>query len=201
MSRIGVVKERKQQKHEYMNQYNIDKEERREYMKQYYIDARRKAWVVLGPEKCIECGRLSGLEIAHIDGLHGKRRMNTLALYRWIINNPEEAVKRHGLLCANCNWLEALRDNNWTRNSPVAQRNAEAIVRLGGKCMRCGITNVQVLTVDHINDDGARDRQERTKHQITTYILTSNLEEVKESFQCLCWACQREKERSRRLEK
>lgn len=178
---------------EYNRRYNAaNKEKLKEGHKQYYITRKAKACVVLGGLVCAECGRLDGLTIAHIGELRGERRIIAAALYNWIISNPEEAIKKVRILCANCNHLERGADGA----GAGVQRHREAIGRLGGVCVWCEETDIRVLTKDHIHDDGATDP--RSSYQISKYIIEGDLEEILETFQCLCHACQLEKERERR---
>lgn len=62
---------------------------------------------------------------------------------------------------------------------------------LGNKCIICGITNSDFLTIDHINDNGA---EERRKSGNSGTALVKHLNSlgwpedyIKENYQILCW--------------
>ena len=113
---------------EYRRMYNANNSGRmREYNKQY----RTKAYAILGPSVCCVCGRTDGLEIAHIDRLREEKRLLGVMLYRWVINNPEQAIKKVRILCANCNHLERGADET----SYSVRKHRRAMKRLGGVCV------------------------------------------------------------------
>lgn len=81
----------------------------------------------------------------------------------------------------------------WSRKT---NRNIRlfTIQLLGGKCVRCGNTDIRVLQVDHINGDGAKHRKEfNNKHSVLRAVilkeLKSNLIEAKKRYQLLCANC------------
>lgn len=64
-------------------------------------------------------------------------------------------------------------------------RRGEAIDALGGKCLRCGIDNYDVLQVDHVNGDGRVDRKARSDYAILRSIATG----ATDGYQLLCANC------------
>jgi hypothetical protein len=59
----------------------------------------------------------------------------------------------------------------------------------GGKCLSCGITDLEVLTIDHVNDDGVFDRQkwwDNSGRAIYQYLIENNFPE---GYQVLCRNC------------
>ncbi len=48
---------------------------------------------------------------------------------------------------------------NAMRVRNARKRRAEAVDRLGGKCCRCGNDDARVLQIDHVFNDGARERR------------------------------------------
>jgi hypothetical protein len=62
-------------------------------------------------------------------------------------------------------------------------RRALAVEKMGGACVRCGITNP--VAFDHINNDGHRDRSE-TSHKVAMLILGGW---DRSRFQLLCPNC------------
>ncbi len=61
-------------------------------------------------------------------------------------------------------------------------------------CMKCGISDIRVLTIDHIKGDGAEQRRlNRIRGGYPTYVwLQKN--EFPEGFQVLCYNCQKIKQ-------
>jgi len=78
---------------------------------------------------------------------------------------------------------------------PIDPRS-KLILFLGGKCSKCGDTNLEYLEVDHIKGDGWEDRVYFKKNQINiwNYYLIF-LEEAAEKLQLLCVDCHKEKTR------
>jgi len=60
----------------------------------------------------------------------------------------------------------------------------------GSKCVCCGETLLEFLTIDHINNDGAADRKEN-KHgsggKLYRWLIQNNF--PKEGYQLLCYNC------------
>ena len=76
----------------------------------------------------------------------------------------------------------------------IAVQKARVKVRLdmiseyGGECSTCGISDVDVLDIDHIDNNGADDR----KHNLYGYNLYRHLKRLgwpKDNFQLLCKNC------------
>lgn len=60
----------------------------------------------------------------------------------------------------------------------------DMLSKLGGKCTMCGESDTDVLTFDHINNDGHLDRKGGRKRH-TAYLVRDN----PERFQILCFNC------------
>lgn len=75
----------------------------------------------------------------------------------------------------------------------------------GCSCIRCGISDLDVLCLDHINDDGASHRKELNISSrgnaagVTTYAALKKLGFPKGRFQVLCANCNLKKEISRKM--
>ena len=66
----------------------------------------------------------------------------------------------------------------------------EAIVKLGGKCAKCGITDIRVLQIDHINGGGERERTKGRRYQgILLDIRDKSEEYIKQHYHLLCANC------------
>jgi len=61
----------------------------------------------------------------------------------------------------------------------------EIIKKLGGKCVRCGIDDIRVLQVDHINGGGNKEKRNFTNNQIRKMIMNDN----GSKYQLLCANC------------
>lgn len=71
------------------------------------------------------------------------------------------------------------------RRKRLIQIRGEAIVRHGGKCLRCGLTDVRVLQFDHINGGGSQERKTNSQLKILTDIANGK----RQDFQLLCANC------------
>lgn len=64
----------------------------------------------------------------------------------------------------------------------------EVITKYGGKCSCCGEGRIEFLTIDHVNNDGAKHRAEIGKGSDQTYRwLIHN--GFPDGFQVLCYNC------------
>lgn len=64
------------------------------------------------------------------------------------------------------------------------------------RCMRCGIKDIDVLCIDHINDDGCKERKTlKTRDQFYKSIISRNFPP---DYQILCFNCNYKKELSRK---
>ena len=64
-----------------------------------------------------------------------------------------------------------------------------AMQRLGGACTCCGVTELDFLTIDHINNDGGEQRKAGQPSGQDLYRLIANAEHPPEDLQVLCWNC------------
>lgn len=62
------------------------------------------------------------------------------------------------------------------------------IDRYGGKCVACGITELAVLTLDHIDDHGAEER--RSGSRGFSWYNKLQREGLRDDLQVLCMNCQ-----------
>lgn len=67
----------------------------------------------------------------------------------------------------------------------------EVVIRhYGSKCICCGEERFEFLTLDHVNNDGAKERKERAKLGSDFYKwLVSHNFETPYKLQILCWNC------------
>jgi len=64
----------------------------------------------------------------------------------------------------------------------------DMIKAYGGECRRCGISDVEVLDIDHIHNNGAEDRRNHL-HGYNLYRHLKKLGWPKDDFQLLCKNC------------
>lgn len=65
------------------------------------------------------------------------------------------------------------------------KRREKVLEHYGGKCVCCGETEPQFLTIDHINGGGNKDR----KHQGSNLYFMVIKNNFPKTFQLLCWNC------------
>lgn len=132
-----------------------------------------------GDPQCVLCSerRLGALTLDHIKGDGSAHRrsfsginkggLSSGRLYLWLKKNDFPAGYR--VLCSNCNWKEFLRAKLVTKCSTsidaVKSRRYCANIRvvfmalLDGKCVICGISDLDILTVHHLSGEGAAHRR------------------------------------------
>lgn len=63
----------------------------------------------------------------------------------------------------------------------------DAVSQLGGICVHCGIKDIRVLTIDHVNGNGSSQR--KLMSSSTVYRKIRDVEIDLCLFQVLCWNC------------
>lgn len=74
-----------------------------------------------------------------------------------------------------------------TNRSRIKVRR-DMIIAYGGKCCSCGINDIDVLDIDHIDNNGAIDRKNHL-HGYNLYRYLKKLGWPKDNFQLLCKNC------------
>lgn len=162
--------------------------------------------------KCFCCGetefRFLTLDHKNDDGYKhltkSGTRMGGELLVRWAIrNNYPDSLQ---VACYNCNCARAKEPEKqcphvalrqyafwWRDGLTVKQRRRKkdklkVIQAYGGKCECCGETNAAFLTLDHVNDDGAKHRKESGKivFKLTDWAIKNN---YPDSLRLLCYNC------------
>jgi hypothetical protein len=126
---------------------------------------------------------------------------------------------KNSKLCKDCNTARA---NEWKHKNPQSSREyaqayykkhpkynvawgrqnrldirREMITAYGGKCVVCGITDSRVLDIDHIDNNGAKERRQGMRGwQFYRWLRKHNY--PKDNFQLLCRNCNWIKEIERR---
>lgn len=128
-----------------------------------------------------ELSEMMGRSFASIDGKIKRLKLKkTKEEINYVISKGMLRVFRDGR-----RWARVRQNGLYTKRR---ERN-RLMISLGGKCVNCGISDLDVLNFDHINNDGSKDRGK------------SILELVKKSperFQPLCANCNLKKEIFRR---
>lgn len=119
-----------------------------------------------GEPKCAECDEreIQFLALDHVDG-GGKSHCREIGgsggyVYLWARKNDFPPIFQ--VLCHNCNYLKSVRPtktyaSRWRLDikTQVMSLYSDGIA----KCSKCHVTDIRLLTIDHINDDGAQDRK------------------------------------------
>ncbi len=135
---------------------------------------------------CTKCGEEKPLEAFKVDRstLSGHKqpckRCSNLHVKVWEKNNPERAREINiGV------WKRrAAKVSNYNKT-----RRAELLEAYGNRCVCCGETTPEFLTIDHIYNDGAAHRREIGKRSCRLYSWLKANGFPKDRFQLLCWNC------------
>lgn len=152
-----------------------------------------------GSLKCAQCSenRLGALHIDHIEN-DGKyqdlKHRGGHKLYLYLRRNKYPVG--YQILCSNCNWRKHMANLQLGNSySAVANRKLRIDIKtkfmskLGGQCENCTCCDLSVLTVDHIDYNGAEHRRALKSLGSTTFykaILKSN---NFSGLRCYCFSC------------
>ncbi len=141
-------------------------------IKQHQVKTRAShklaAMEAYGGPVCKLCSesRLGALHVDHVasDGAAHRRELGSKNIYRWLCKNNYPVGFR--ILCANCNHKQYLTSRVLLQTKSaisdrriLANTKFKVMQRLGGKCITCDQTDLEVLTVHHVNHDGAEHRR------------------------------------------
>ena len=124
---------------------------------------------------CLDCGEtnFAFLSVDHVnnDGSeHRKAGLRGHRLYEWIRKNGFPQDGRFQLLCQNCNWYKHALNLSSNQSDDVSEAakyvrfwredlRKETLLAYGGKCACCDEDRPEVLTVDHVHNNGAEHRR------------------------------------------
>lgn len=149
-------------------------------------ELRRRVLKALGG-KCVRCG-FDNQGALCISRIHGGRHRHSSVRLREALSSDE-----YQLLCANC--CMGRRGEGDERHASEkaiedqqrhAQLRQQVLDMLGGKCVRCGITDLDVLAVDHVDEDGAAHRRVASQ---TIRMREALADAASGRFQLLCHCC------------
>jgi hypothetical protein len=165
-----------------------------------------------GELKCRNCSEfdLSVLTIDHINGDGAKHRREIgfyrtggYKFYQWLKKNSHPSGFQ--TLCFNCQFRKRaveMRSDNPTHLQLVRAKYARSIkvqcLEAYGECLcKCGEKDLEVLTLDHVNNDGAEHRRETNKRGHNFYhMLRKNGFPQDPPLQVKCMNCQFKKRNS-----
>lgn len=76
----------------------------------------------------------------------------------------------------------------YIKNS-LKKLKVDAIDILGGKCARCGFSDIRALQIDHINGDGAEKRKQGENSYTQRKFIVEHPKDAKTEYQVLCANC------------
>lgn len=100
--------------------------------------------------------------------------------------------------CKICRKKKSEATSRFIKNNPHIQKEyhlkvrKEVLAKYGNKCTCCGEDKWPLLVIDHVNNDGGRERKELYGGQSGSshsFFLMLKREEVREDLQILCWNC------------
>jgi hypothetical protein len=146
-----------------------------------------------GTMRCPNCGcsEIKCLTVEHLNGNGMKHRKITgfgLNFYRWIIRNnfPDDLT----VLCMNCNWIKREQKKNKDFLECIRHYSNRSKFSHIYTCAMCGIKDLRVLSIDHINGDGARQRKELGNGGGRSLARWLKKRGYPEGYQILCMNCQ-----------
>ena len=87
--------------------------------------------------------------------------------------------------------------NKNRRKELKKQQRILAIKSLGNKCQLCETEDMFFLCLDHINDDGYKDKEKWTSDSVRNRWIIKNPNKAKKIFQILCYNCNGLKQNNR----
>lgn len=171
-----------------------------EYVKKGVFALRQAAFDAYGRE-CACCGetveRFLTFDHVNNDGADHRRSVGQGApMWRWMRDNEYPPVFQ--TMCGNCNIGRHINGGNCPHAHPVLEPvsyisgyrrriKQEVVKHYGGECACCGQSELTFLTIDHVNNDGARHRQEiGGAHELRAWLKANR---YPEGFQVLCFNC------------
>lgn len=157
--------------------------------------------------QCVCCGEtdIKALSIDHINHDSKEDRTNRGNLYTRALRLKDKT--KYQTLCFNCNWkkhLSNLRIKNKSAHKNILQRAMNqkqkqqcisVYSNQENKCQCCGNSDMEVLCLDHINNDGNIHRKEVlgiNRGKLYQWAINNDFPAI---FQVLCLNCNIKKQR------
>ncbi len=102
-----------------------------------------------------------------------------------MVKENEVVVHKRGYKKREFSWSGS--NESYGREYQAKNRD-QAIEALGGKCVRCGMSDSRCLQFDHINGGGTQDNKNTSAYARYKFIK-ENVAEAKKKFQILCANC------------
>jgi len=150
-------------------------------------------------DKCNCCGitDIEFLTIDHINNDRYKYKIHSgIATYLWLIRN--NFPPGFQVLCFNCNFKKELKHKKEEhKHTKYSERNTIRRSKLkvkifshyGSKCKCCGQSEIDVLTINHINNNGAEHRKEIKLSCVDKFYYWIIKNNFPDDLQVLCWNC------------
>ena len=160
-------------------------------------EMRSRCYIFLGGA-CGDCGEREHefLTVEHIfgDGSLERKRLHPDQIKRRILSGELDR-SRYKVLCRNCNDSSdllsrihtSLSIRNVNRRLKRAETKLQIVALFGGRCACCPVSELQKLTVDHVNNDG--NRLDLPRGSTDLYLKILNGTAPASDFQLLCWNC------------
>lgn len=97
--------------------------------------------------------------------------------------------------CAQCLGKKSKRSCDDAQKDPLKAAQyrlrvkSDVISKYGGKCACCQESELLFLTIDHINNDGSRDRKDNDISNSASFYLTLRKSDIRIDLQVLCFNC------------
>lgn len=165
-----------------------NREKTRVYVQRYTRQAKQEVFDHYG-HRCNRCGHVDEdvLIVDHVnnDGAaHRKVVRNAYSFYKSIKDAGFPTTFQ--ILCRNCNWKKHLDRLNRRKGSEYRLRQL-ILDHYGHYCNNCKHVDDDVMSVDHVHNDGAEHRKTvRTPQALLKFIRDTN---YPNTFQILCCNC------------
>ncbi len=114
------------------------------------------------------------------------------SIYEYCLD--KRALCGRSLRCKECQrnyargwYLKNIESQRIFRKQQKRKWKLELIKEYGGKCVCCGITEIDFLTIDHIYNDGGKERKTIPGHHLAFKLKQRGW--PKDRYQLLCYNC------------
>ena len=168
------------------------------------LDTRNSLIRILGGHVCKQCKFKDhrALDIEHINDtghLDDKRFTDDRQRNSYYVKHPIEAIENLQVYCSSCNQSKkqnkvrklSMTPKNIKSRTDYQQKRKLAVKILGGNiCVNYDeCKNSKYLEIDHIHNDGNKDRKKGNQGMKLFNIIINNPNESKKKYQILCSNC------------